>query len=194
MIKKVAAVALLGLGLMGSAQADFTNPGFESGLSGWDMGGDVSVVSSFTFGAQTILAPEGSKMALLGSDASLNFNVLLQSVDASSQPLTLWYRFLGTGNDGVALEVQHATLTNASPTTIDTINYAGLNSFDTGWKKFTMGAGTTFIGFFHDTTLGDSKVLVDVSPVPEPGTYAMLLAGLGIMGSVVRRRSRAGQA
>jgi len=27
-------------------------------------------------------------------------------------------------------------------------------------------------------------------PVPEPESYAMLLAGLGLMGAIVRRRSR----
>ena len=31
---------------------------------------------------------------------------------------------------------------------------------------------------------------VTVSPVPEPETYAMLLAGLGLMGATVRRRKR----
>jgi hypothetical protein len=30
--------------------------------------------------------------------------------------------------------------------------------------------------------------LLDVQPVPEPETYAMLLAGLGLMGVVARRR------
>jgi len=30
-----------------------------------------------------------------------------------------------------------------------------------------------------------------VTPVPEPETYAMLLAGLGVMGAIARRRSRA---
>jgi PEP-CTERM motif len=29
---------------------------------------------------------------------------------------------------------------------------------------------------------------VTVSPVPEPETYAMLLAGLGLMGAMIRRR------
>ncbi len=33
---------------------------------------------------------------------------------------------------------------------------------------------------------------ISVSPVPEPETYAMLLAGLGLMGAVVRRRSLRG--
>ncbi len=30
---------------------------------------------------------------------------------------------------------------------------------------------------------------IQLAPVPEPETYAMLLAGLGLMGAVVRRRS-----
>ena len=29
-----------------------------------------------------------------------------------------------------------------------------------------------------------------VTPVPEPETYAMLLAGLGVMGAIARRRSK----
>jgi hypothetical protein len=29
-----------------------------------------------------------------------------------------------------------------------------------------------------------------LAPVPEPETYAMLLAGLGVMGAVVRRRKQ----
>ena len=33
-----------------------------------------------------------------------------------------------------------------------------------------------------------SEKLVAVTPVPEPETYAMMLAGLGLMGAIVRRR------
>lgn len=37
-----------------------------------------------------------------------------------------------------------------------------------------------------------AQVAVDIaSPVPEPGEWAMLLAGLGLMGTIVRRRSAA---
>lgn len=192
MARKLLFAAALALGISGSAHADFANAGFESGLTGWSASGDVAVVSSFTFGSQTIVAPEGSKMALLGN-AELNFNVLLQSLEASSQPMTLWYRFLGTGGGGVGLDVQHATLTSPSPVNIGSYSFSG-GTFDTGWKQFAMAAGTTFVGFFHDTISGNSSVLVDVAPVPEPGTTVMLLAGLGLMGTVIRRRSRSGRA
>lgn len=37
---------------------------------------------------------------------------------------------------------------------------------------------------------GDMILTVQVSPVPEPGTYAMLLGGLGLLGVAARRRQR----
>ncbi len=49
-----------------------------------------------------------------------------------------------------------------------------------------VAAGTTFMigGLPH----GLSNYRAFLSPVPEPGTYAMLLAGLGLMGALARRR------
>ena len=45
---------------------------------------------------------------------------------------------------------------------------------------------------FNDTAgdkdFDDMVIRVSVSPVPEPETYGLLLAGLGLMGVVVRRR------
>ena len=40
-------------------------------------------------------------------------------------------------------------------------------------------------GLFFGTA---SHILVDVTLVPEPETYAMLLAGLGLLGFIARRR------
>jgi hypothetical protein len=62
------------------------------------------------------------------------------------------------------------------------------------------GSGTFYVSFVLDTkSLPDSDTLhpstgtfhiTSVTPIPEPETYAMLLAGLGLMGFVARRRQR----
>jgi len=43
----------------------------------------------------------------------------------------------------------------------------------------------------EDSGTGNSRLFVLTSPVPEPETYAMLLAGLALMGAVARRRRAA---
>ena len=58
------------------------------------------------------------------------------------------------------------------------------------------GAGTyqlTFVAFDalnNASTAFSTLTLSDVAPVPEPETYAMLLAGLGLLGFVARRRKQ----
>ena len=43
----------------------------------------------------------------------------------------------------------------------------------------------------EDSGMPNSKLFVLTAPVPEPETYAMLLAGLGLLGVVARRRKLA---
>ncbi|WP_179958117.1 PEP-CTERM sorting domain-containing protein [Chitinimonas arctica] len=53
-----------------------------------------------------------------------------------------------------------------------------LNANFIGADKVVISAGTALIDNFT------------INPVPEPETYAMLLAGLGLMGAVARRRNK----
>jgi hypothetical protein len=46
-------------------------------------------------------------------------------------------------------------------------------------------AGSATLGDWDDFVIG-----VNIAPIPEPETYAMLLAGLGLMGFVARRRKK----
>lgn len=72
----------------------------------------------------------------------------------------------------------------------------------TGWQEstssFVATQSNTTLSFFYQTdpgtgTLGLDKIAVIPSPTPEPETYAMLLAGLGLMGSIARRKKQAKQ-
>jgi hypothetical protein len=57
----------------------------------------------------------------------------------------------------------------------------------------TMGANTVSGGCLGGLTvaaLGDVAVPLPSAPIPEPETYAMMLAGLGLLGFMARRRRR----
>ena len=62
-----------------------------------------------------------------------------------------------------------------------TFNFANLNS---GTYTLKVSGSVAGVGF------GGALAQYTVTPVPEPETYAMLLAGLGVMGAIARRRSK----
>ena len=64
-------------------------------------------------------------------------------------------------------------------------------SGSTSAPTFTLG---TFSGLDHNTGAEATLTISAVSAVPEAGNAAMLLAGLGLMGVVARRRSAANRA
>jgi len=57
-------------------------------------------------------------------------------------------------------------------------------------KSFSLDPAATYTLAVSGTSIGDSRytTIVQLAPVPEPETYAMLLAGLGVMGFVAKRR------
>ncbi|MBN9127868.1 MAG: CHRD domain-containing protein [Nitrosospira sp.] len=55
-----------------------------------------------------------------------------------------------------------------------------------------LNAGTAYANI-HSTAfpMGEIRGFLHAAPIPEPETYAMLLAGLGLIGAIARRRNRA---
>lgn len=51
------------------------------------------------------------------------------------------------------------------------------------WRSVTGSGGDTYFR-------GKIDSVMDISPVPEPSTYAMLLAGLGLLGAAARRKRK----
>jgi len=61
------------------------------------------------------------------------------------------------------------------------------------WKYSTdsnVAAGSPFEISYNNEQFYVSKMLVSVNAIPEPETYAMLLAGLGLLGFAARRRKQ----
>lgn len=113
------------------------------------------------------------------------------------------YFFSLTDSANISVTLANVYLSDWSVSMIDGHTGETLISFDKPTGTFdvaTLGAGSyslTVYGNAKSTPFGNQgwyEFSITSSPaaaVPEPETYAMLLAGLGIMGVVARRRRQA---
>lgn len=76
-------------------------------------------------------------------------------------------------------------------------HYTGNGNSNNGWVEITtsvIGTGSDKLSFAavgkSDSYGGSLDNITLAAAVPEPESYAMLLAGLGVMGAVARRRSK----
>jgi hypothetical protein len=102
--------------------------------------------------------------------------------------------------------VDSSGLFAGTPTGLLTAEWA-ISTFLAGNSPFAessltvRAANNTLLGFAIETQSGDnigplidSVKLTDIGVVPEPATWAMLIAGFGLVGVAARRRGRAAQA
>jgi hypothetical protein len=151
----------------------------------------------------------------LGSEAGFDNNFWVKVVDGTLVFSTKNDALPGTTTIGTPITVANAAGAleftfegNDNQYAINGGTWAGNTSIglikDTpGGYTVTSGlaAGQTFqyvIGY-NDSAAGltdwdDMVIGINIAPIPEPETYAMLLAGLGLMGFVARRRKQATQA
>jgi hypothetical protein len=99
-----------------------------------------------------------------------SFNTLLTSVSLVSDP------------DGKPFD--------SDDTVLKTVSGTGTGPLSFSWDSSLSGpAYLSIAGIANGTSGGLYNGAISISPVPEPEVFAMLLAGLGLMGAVVRRRS-----
>jgi hypothetical protein len=97
-------------------------------------------------------------------------------------------------NNGVTFGQTSATTAMGSDSSMNFA--ANLANADYSHGTYLLGAGTysitgNLLSTTQDFSATAGALKLEVAPVPEPETYAMLLAGLGLMAAIGRRRSRA---
>lgn len=181
------------------------------GTNGGRLSGAGGFASSVVLGTNSVVAPGGSVGTLaftngltLGSGSSYDFEIQ----NATSSAGTGWdfvqvtgtLAFTATVNSPVSLNLISL---NSDGTNGNAANFVASNSYSwsiasatslTGFNAaaFTINA-TNFTnalngGVFSLSTSG-SNLLLNFTPVPEPSTWALIIAGLGVAGiSRLRRR------
>lgn len=104
--------------------------------------------------------------------------------------------YVGNDADGVI-----STSDRFMGVAVDTFTYSGgeVRNFDvTPWVNASLSSGQYFAARLEATVAPDDLVSyyggqfltpsLEISPVPEPETYAMFLVGFGLLGFAVRRR------
>lgn len=107
--------------------------------------------------------------------------------------LSFWYS--ARPNTGLTNDLQF-TLDGSSPVTL--LSGVSNNTSNHIWQNYTAlfnfdGSGdlTFYAAGVFDTYGGSlDKISFTTAPIPEPETYAMMLAGLGLLGAMTRRRKQ----
>jgi hypothetical protein len=206
MFKPTAALWLLGA-LCSAPVLAATNAGFESGTTGWTVSGPGALTgeTSITLDYRpdmdytvTVTPQVGRFFGLLTTTGDLA-TVASYFGAATTAEETLSVRLLTQDfdtafNDALTIDFYNAGGVYATHT-LDAVGNLP-NYPDSRWVNIVVPVGTT--GFTFSLSNGgdpffDPTAMIDYAPaaVPEPGSLALLLGGLGVMGMTWRRAKRA---
>lgn len=197
-MKKILAIAALSvLPCLSQAQVVFSDNfnangalGLNNTPAGWTVtNGTVDVVGGSGTGSPWVGLCGGGSVCIDLDGSTNNAGELSRSFAAiAGNTYTATFALAGnqrnypTDNLLVSFGTASQTFNLASNAAWNTYSLSFIASANTNYNLTFNNAGGDNVGIVLD------NVNVLVSAVPEPETYAMLLAGLGLMGTIARRR------
>lgn len=190
-----------------AAQNLVGNGSFEDGFGASGYGGFATLgvgaanVTAWTIAGGNIdwingywQASDGNKSIDMNGDTAAT---LTQSISTVAGQVYLLTFDLAANPGGPTTKTMQVSAGNTSNTF--SFNSTGTSPNNMGWSLQTMqftATGSSTLLSFHSTTngaccWGPALDNVSVVAVPEPETYGMFLAGLGLMGAIARRRKLA---
>lgn len=170
LLKTGALAAAMLLGAQAHAQS-ITNGTFDSDLTGWGQPGATAVTWS-SFGTAFFNA---------------STDILSQVIGViGGQQYEMTFSYLSSGSAGNALRVDFGGAA-FNPAIVGYVSTDG-DVFNQTYSFTATSTGNTTLRFLGVNNRNTHLDNVSITAVPEPETYAMMLAGLGAVGFMARRR------
>lgn len=207
-VLKAGVVAVLVLGAVGAQAANLVaNGSFEadsqrpntwsiySNLTGWTGGRGGVELRNHVAG----VAQNGVNFVELDTTKNSKISQKIGITHAGSYALSFWYQARpDNGNRNSNTDALGWSFGGYNGTVLN--NWKAIGATD--WQQFKQTFTITDVGqktlafsaLGKSDSYGGSIDNVSVSLIPEPKIYALFLVGLGLMGTIVRRRSRSGTA
>jgi len=195
-MRKTVIAALLAAPVLASASNLVTNGSFEANVQG---AGSWNIYSSLTGWTGTpnielrnnVAGKAYDGVNFVELDTNANSKMTQQIVGAAGQYLlSFWY----SARPGTTAGTDELLVSFDGVQVADLLKNVGNATSDNQWINFSKvvtfdgNAALTFAAAGLSDSYGGSLDKVSLTPVPEPGTYALMLGGLAAMGFIARRR------
>jgi hypothetical protein len=202
MFKPLVIAAALAITPVAASAAAFTNGDFEAGLTGWVAGGTVNAFlgSVYADGISTAATPaqRANTYVFFGGGNVESTNTLSQTFDTvAGATYNFSFDVLAVGGN----DVQNLSFDfGGVGATIEVTSFNDFSQYQTISSSFVASGPTSTVSFTNFSGFDGIDPVIDnviirtngTGAVPEPATWAMLLAGFGLVGAV-RRRQRLAQ-